>query len=68
MTLELLVWLLIMGCAIFLAYHVLLYVETSVPIVCLRKKYLKNLISEIKIDRNSVVYELSPFAFRLLQT
>ena len=48
----------IVGCVVFLFYHILIYTQTKVPIISTPKKCLKNLMGEIEVDEESVIYEL----------
>jgi SAM-dependent methyltransferase len=71
MSFDYLFGLVIAGCVIFLGYHILVYARTKVPIISTPKKYLKNLMGELKINENSVIYELGSgngdFAFEIAE-
>lgn len=44
--------------AVFIIYIFLIYKKTKVPIINIKRKYLKPLLSVLKIDADTVVYEL----------
>lgn len=58
MSIEILMWILAIVFAVFLAYNIFVYAKTGVPIVCLSKKCVKTLMQELEVDDESVVYEL----------